>query len=129
MLVLPVLIVVFLGVSTVASLFMGNMAASQAAEQGVVAWASGGSPSVVASVVSQTLVQEGYHVTPVTRLSSTDGVKSVSVLIPLNLWDSGRVATVAASRSVSTGAGVAPVPSGGGGSGGGGYVYHHFPMW
>lgn len=138
MLVLPVLIAVFLGIATVARLFLGNMAVSQAAELGVQAWSQGGSAASVDGVVNATLVQEGYHAQAATQLISTGTLRRVSVSVPVNLWNTGQVATVSASRTMVSapaagstgGGGVSNGGSGGSGNGnGGGYIYRHFPMW
>jgi len=135
MLVLPILVLVFLGLATVVSLFMGNMAVSQAAELGAVAWSNGQNSADVDGVVNQTLSSEGYTGSPTTSLASDGDIKTVTVTIPMHLFNLGRAGSVSASRSVTsiaappTTSPTTSSPSGGGGSGGGGYIYHHFPMW
>lgn len=127
------LVTVFLGMVTVASLVMGNMAVSQAAEDGVTAWASGASMSTVQTTVSSVLQQEGVAANPVTTLVSHGGQKSVTVSIPMKILNAGTLGTVTASRTIAS---LASAPSGGtvtggtaGGGGQGGVVYHHFPRW
>lgn len=146
MLVLPVLVAVFLGFATVASLFLGNMAVSQAAQNGVQALASGQSAAEVAQVVSETLQQEGYHGVPTTTTITSGNRQTVDVSLPYTLWNTGSSTSISAERTLTTlsnsnqkvsqsagggggsgGTTVSPVSTGGGG-GNGGTVYHHFPM-
>lgn len=140
LLVLPVLVVVFLGLATVASLFMGNVAVSQAAEQGVLAWSTGDSTSAVGQVVNTALAQQGYRGTaPTTTFVASGNMKTLTVSVPMKVLNLGTLSTVSSSRSITTVApqsvspspAPAPTSGGGGGShqGGGGTVYHHFPMW
>lgn len=139
MLVLPVLVAVFLGLATVASVLMGKMAISQAAEQGAQELASGGNAALVNQIVSRTLTQEGFSGTATTQMTTNGLQKSVTVSMPFALWNTGGTTTLSASRtltmlpSTSTSSGtsgnVSTAPPASGGGGGGGYVYHHFPMW
>ena len=133
---LPVLIAVFLGLATVASMMMGKMAVSQAAEQGVQALASGDSPATVNQVVTQTLQHNGVTAAATTSTVDHGSTKSVTVSLPYRLWNTGGSTVLSASRTLTTiaspasgsGSGASGPPATGGG-GGGGYVYHHFPMW
>lgn len=129
---------VFLGIATVANLFLGNMAAGQAAEQGVVDWAGGGSTASVNLTVTQALQHDGYAGSAATTSLTSNGTsKSVTVAVPVTLWNTGRLGMITASRTLTSSPGVssgssaggAPPPHQGGGGGGGGYIYHHFPMW
>ncbi len=131
LLVLPVLVTVFLGLVTVASLVMGNMAVSQAAQDGVTAWASGDSISSVEATVADVLQQEGVQANPVTTLVSHGGQKSVTVSIPMKILNTGTVGTVSASRTITALASPSSggTVTGGTGRGQGGVVYHHFPRW
>ena len=137
-LVLPILVAVFLGLATVTSMFLGKMAVSQAAQNGVQAWAAGGSVLQVDQVVASTLNQEGYHGVPSTTASAQGNAKTVSVTVPYTLWSTGGATHIAVSRTltilpkVTSQTSPSPVITVGGSSGyggGGGYVYHHFPMW
>ncbi|WP_338055148.1 TadE/TadG family type IV pilus assembly protein [Sulfobacillus harzensis] len=136
LLVLPVLTAVFLGMVTVASLFLGNVAVSQAAEQGVRAWAGGASTASVTETVAAALRQEGISATPVTQFANQGSAKSVTVTVPFKLLNTGTIGSVSASRTITSAASApvgsgpsGPVGGGGGGQGGGGVVYHHFPRW
>ena len=137
-LVLPILVAVFLGLATVTSMFLGKMAVSQAAQNGVQAWAAGDSVLQVDQVVASTLNQEGYHGVPSTTASAQGNAKTVSVTVPYTLWNTGGATHIAVSRTltilpkVTSQKSPSPIITVGGSSGyggGGGYVYHHFPMW
>ena len=130
LLVLPILIAVFLGLATVASLFLGKMAVSQAAEAGAQALASGQNQTAVARVVSNTLHQEGYQGTGFNTKETINGASdSVTVSLPYTLWNTGAATTLRAARTLTTVSGSGSSSGSSGGGGGGGIIYHHFPMW
>jgi Flp pilus assembly protein TadG len=133
LLVLPVLIAVFLGLATASSLFLGKIAVSQAAQNGVQAWAAGESPTQVDQVVEATLTSEGYdHAQSTISTTSNGASRTVAVSVPYRVLNTGATTSLAAERTFTmASSNPAPPPSSGsgGGGGGGGYVYHHFPMW
>jgi type II secretory pathway pseudopilin PulG len=134
MLVLPILVAIFLGLATLVSLFLGHVAVTQAAEQGVQALAAGDNAQQVSQIVATTLNQEGYAGDPTTTSAVNGNSHSVTVSVPYTLWNTGGTTTIAASETLTTlstagSSGSATSAGGGGGGGSGGIVYHHFPMW
>ncbi|PSR20423.1 MAG: hypothetical protein C7B45_14940 [Sulfobacillus acidophilus] len=132
MLVLPILTAIFLGLATLVNLFLGHVAVTQAAEQGVQALAAGDNAQQVSQIVATALDQEGYQGNPTTSIVVDGNSQSVTVKVPYMLWNTGATTTIAASQTLTTlpstqSAGSAT--SSGGGGGNGGVVYHHFPMW
>ena len=131
MLVLPVLMAVFLGMATVGRLFLEHVAVGQAAEQGIQAWASGQTSGEAVAAVDQTLSRQGVAGATVTA-SQNGHVRTLTVAVPVTLWNTGKAAAVTASRTfvtLSSAQNPSPVSPPGGGGSGGPPVYHHFPMW
>ncbi len=137
MLVLPVLMVVFLGLATVGGLFLDHVAVGQAAQQGLQTWAEGQSSRGAEADVNRVLASQGISGASITA-SRSSNVRTLRVSVPVRLWNTGKTATVTASRSMASlpAPGQSPPPQGppvttGGGGGGGGttIIYHHFPMW
>lgn len=132
MLVLPVLMSVFLGLATVGRLFVAHVAVGEAAQQGIQAWETGQSSAAAEARVAQTLAGQGLTGASVTA-SQTGTVRTLTVAVPVTLWNNGKAATLTASRTFATlpsgTQSPQPVPHGGGGGAGGTAGYHHFPMW
>lgn len=132
MLVLPVLMAVFLGLATVGRLFLEHVAVGQAAQQGLQTWAAGQSTAAAETAVNQTLADQGLTGATVTA-SQSGSVRTLTVAVPVTLWNSRNPATITASRTFATLPSGTPAPKpvthGGGGGGGGTAGYHHFPMW
>ncbi|AEJ39207.1 hypothetical protein TPY_1018 [Sulfobacillus acidophilus TPY] len=131
---LPVIVFLALSLVTLGEMALEHLAAGQAAENAVNAWASTNNPSLVSSTVDQTLSADGFsNLSAVsTKIASEGSLEVVTVQMPVRLLSLKQVGSVVETRSiyVSSGTGTTPPPGGsGGGGGGGGIILHHFPMW